>query len=245
MSEHFWRHLGGVVICFPPFGKVEEYNCPNHVRNLRVYFGPANRYHHVCMNMLWSDGSLAAFLVKSSPVWRRCLVGITWNNLCKANAHSCARVLSPDKLPVCSLTQGFCGQWFRDVAETEYGQMLGEHPNLFIIYTVSGILQSSEYPKKSWPTILCPITCFLLASEHSFSFCKLLEKKTYWRRMRMLVVGYSCMLGCNHPVSINWPLHSVWHSCLWSNLKYYWNMDLIYTEPIIWAAGKTCFCCPV
>lgn len=68
MSEHFRRHLGGVVICFSPFRKVEEYSCPNNIRNLRVYFGQANKYHCICMKMLLSDGSLAAFLVKSSPV---------------------------------------------------------------------------------------------------------------------------------------------------------------------------------
>lgn len=47
-------------------GKVEEYsNCPNDVRKLRVYFGQANSSYCVCMDMLWDEGALKAFLMKS------------------------------------------------------------------------------------------------------------------------------------------------------------------------------------
>ena len=53
------------------FGKVGEYsNCPNNVRNLRVYFNGVNSYYCVFMDMLSDEGSLAALLMKSSPVWR-------------------------------------------------------------------------------------------------------------------------------------------------------------------------------
>lgn len=41
----------------------------------------------------------------------------------------------------------------------------GGHSNLFIIYAVSGVLQSSEYPKKNLANHLVADTCFALAPE--------------------------------------------------------------------------------
>lgn len=41
----------------------------------------------------------------------------------------------------------------------------GGHANLFIIYALSGVLQSSEYPKKSLANHLVPDMCFPLGPE--------------------------------------------------------------------------------
>jgi len=41
----------------------------------------------------------------------------------------------------------------------------GEHPNLFVIYAMSGILQSSEWPEEALAIHLVPDACFLPAPE--------------------------------------------------------------------------------
>lgn len=47
---------------------------------------------------------------------------------------------------------------FKEVCDTE----MSEHPNLFIIYALSGVLHFSEYPVANH---LVPTPCFLLAPE--------------------------------------------------------------------------------
>lgn len=141
------------------------------------------------------------------------------------HALVCVYCLLINYPPVCSLTQDLCGRCSgcatalaskvlqRHNMSEHWGS--GEHPNLFIIYAISGMLQSSKYPKKKpWPTILCPIPVFRLPLKHLFSFCKLLVKKTNLKRMCVLVtscIGFSCtscvaQLGYNRLASVNCPL---------------------------------------
>lgn len=98
-SSEASRRCGDLFLSLS-FGKVEEYsNCPSNVRNLHVYFGQANRYYCVCTDTLSDEGSLAAFLMKSLPVWRMLFS--------KSNLEQFIQGwwvplhVSPDKLPAC------------------------------------------------------------------------------------------------------------------------------------------------